>query len=186
MGKSDSDLLPGMEARPHKSGLVVTYRYHPSGGRPINLGTDLAEALESVRRMRNLLPPLDALSAPALRELLRRHQKGALQRRIPFALEEFEVAALLASQGNRCAVTKLAFSEAKPAGMRIRPWLPSLDRRDSRKGYRADNVRVVCAFVNVAMNGFGEAMFRQVLAPLIEQAVAERLAELGFPMGSAT
>ena len=44
---SSAGLLPRMEARPRKDGLV-TYRYHPAGGRPITLGTDRAAALRTV------------------------------------------------------------------------------------------------------------------------------------------
>lgn len=40
-------LLPRMEARPRKDGKV-TYRYHPVGGKPINLGTDRDEAIRQV------------------------------------------------------------------------------------------------------------------------------------------
>lgn len=40
-------LLPRMEARPRRDGRT-TYRYHPVGGKPINLGTDLAAALRRV------------------------------------------------------------------------------------------------------------------------------------------
>lgn len=43
-------LLPRMEARPRKDGLV-TYRYHPMGGQPINLGTDKHAALQRVLDM---------------------------------------------------------------------------------------------------------------------------------------
>lgn len=44
---SATGLLPRMEARPRKDGLV-TYRYHPIGKTPINLGTDKAAALRKV------------------------------------------------------------------------------------------------------------------------------------------
>ena len=40
-------LLPRMEARPRKDGKV-TYRYHPVGGKPVNLGTDRDEAIRQV------------------------------------------------------------------------------------------------------------------------------------------
>lgn len=33
-------LLPRMEARPWRDGKTVTYRYHPVGAAPINLGTN--------------------------------------------------------------------------------------------------------------------------------------------------
>jgi integrase len=41
-------LLPRMEARPHRDGVTVTYRYHPVGRKPINLGTDRGAALRQV------------------------------------------------------------------------------------------------------------------------------------------
>lgn len=47
---SAAGLLPRMEARPRRDGLT-TYRYHPAGGRPINLGTDLDKALRAVLDM---------------------------------------------------------------------------------------------------------------------------------------
>lgn len=37
-----------MEARPHKDGKTVTYRFRPIGGKPINLGTDKREAIQKV------------------------------------------------------------------------------------------------------------------------------------------
>jgi integrase len=40
-----------MEARPWKDGKTVTYRYHPVGAAPINLGTDKAEAVRRVALM---------------------------------------------------------------------------------------------------------------------------------------
>ncbi|KAF1019671.1 MAG: hypothetical protein GAK30_02987 [Paracidovorax wautersii] len=44
-------LLPRMEARPHKDGKTVTYRYHPVGAKPINLGTDRRQAIQRVLDM---------------------------------------------------------------------------------------------------------------------------------------
>lgn len=46
--KSADGLLPRMEARPHRDGVTVTYRYHPADGTPINLGTDKREAIQKV------------------------------------------------------------------------------------------------------------------------------------------
>jgi integrase len=40
-------LLPRMEARPRKDGLV-TYRFHPAEGKPVNLGTDKQAAIRKV------------------------------------------------------------------------------------------------------------------------------------------
>lgn len=49
--QSAMGLLPRMEARPWADGKTVTYRYHPVGGKPINLGTDMQVALRKVLDM---------------------------------------------------------------------------------------------------------------------------------------
>lgn len=46
--KTAAGLLPRMEARLWKDGKTVTYRYHPVGGTPIQLGTDRAGAIQKV------------------------------------------------------------------------------------------------------------------------------------------
>lgn len=46
--QSAEGLLPRMEARPWKCGTKFTYRYHPVGGKPMNLGTDKDAALRKV------------------------------------------------------------------------------------------------------------------------------------------
>lgn len=48
--ESSKGLLPRMEARPRKNGQY-TYRYHPLGGKPINLGGDRQAALQKVLDM---------------------------------------------------------------------------------------------------------------------------------------
>lgn len=48
--KAGKGLLDRMEARPRKDGLV-TYRYHPVGAKPINLGTDRLKAIQRVLDM---------------------------------------------------------------------------------------------------------------------------------------
>lgn len=45
---SAAGLLHLMEARPHKDGKTVTYRYHPIGGKPINLGQNKTAAIRQV------------------------------------------------------------------------------------------------------------------------------------------
>ena len=46
--ESAKGLLPLMEARPWRDGKTVTYRYHPIGNKPINLGTDRIKAIRKV------------------------------------------------------------------------------------------------------------------------------------------
>jgi hypothetical protein len=56
----------------------------------------------------------------------------------------------------RCGVSGLEFSEVQVGGGKARrPYAPSLDRIDPRRGYEPDNVRPVCAVANFAMNAWG-------------------------------
>lgn len=55
-------LLPLMEARPWKDGKTVTYRYHPIGGKPINLGTDKHAAIAEVLRLNRAAPDSGTLA----------------------------------------------------------------------------------------------------------------------------
>jgi hypothetical protein len=56
----------------------------------------------------------------------------------------------------RCAVSGLEFSEVQVGGGKARrPYAPSLDRIEPRRGYEPDNVRLVCAVANFAMNAWG-------------------------------
>jgi integrase len=55
-------LLPRMEARPRKDGLV-TYRFHPAGGKPITLGTDRDEAIRRVLDLNMRAPDAGTVGA---------------------------------------------------------------------------------------------------------------------------
>lgn len=52
---SSEGLLPRMEPRPRKDGLT-TYRFHPLGGKPINLGTDKQAAIRKVLDLNQRAP----------------------------------------------------------------------------------------------------------------------------------
>lgn len=52
-----------MEARPWKDGKTVTYRFHPLGGKPINLGTDKAAAIRRVLQLNSATPDAGTIKA---------------------------------------------------------------------------------------------------------------------------
>lgn len=163
--------------RMYRHGL--SYRLHHPDGRKINLGRDYDSAL--MRYQLELGEGSEELfhtDAP-VNEMMRRHAKGAKQRGLSFSITHEHIKDVLRAQGYVCAVTGLRFRNDKPPGSRIRPWLPSIDRVNSSRGYEPGNVRVVCAFVNVALNAFGEQCFAQILGPLIEAEVSRRLATGG-------
>lgn len=57
---SAQGLLPRMEARPRKDGLV-TYRFHPINGKPINLGTDKSQAIRRVLDLTQSAPTVGTI-----------------------------------------------------------------------------------------------------------------------------
>lgn len=63
-------LLPLMEARPWADGVKITYRYHPIGGKPVNLGTDRDAAIDQVLQLTRAAPDSGTVA-----ELWRLYQK---------------------------------------------------------------------------------------------------------------
>jgi hypothetical protein len=69
-------------------------------------------------------------------------------------LTQHDCAVLWETQGGKCAVSGQPFSNwqaQKGSKVLSRPWRPSLDRIDSRKGYEKRNVRLVSQIVNMAI-----------------------------------
>ncbi|APB99066.1 hypothetical protein [Polynucleobacter asymbioticus] len=154
------------------------YRYIPKGEKAINLGHNKDEALAkfySIQNQKNINKDEIVSLEKTVMIMWKRHLKGSKQRKIEFQITVEDIEMALKQQKFKCAITKIRFNESKPDGMRFRPWLPSIDRVDNSKGYTKDNIRILCAFVNIAMNGFGEGFFKYVLEPLVEEQVKARL-----------
>ena len=101
---------------------------------------------------------------------------NARQRGIEHSINREDIIELpLASEG-RCAITGIPFDfstknifsstlRKRSSTSKRRPWVASLDRVDPFKGYRPDNVRLICFAVNAAMNLWGEnALYKIVEA----------------------
>ena len=71
---------------------------------------------------------------------------------------------LYEKQNGKCALTGIDFIlERNPEGQRgALPYSPSLDRINASLGYTKDNVRLVCAVVNLALNKFGDQVFDKI------------------------
>lgn len=90
-------------------------------------------------------------------------------RLIPFTLTMSEFEGLVDRAQGRCMVTGIPFEFERVSGSMRRPFAPSLDRIDSSKGYSADNVRLVCVLVNLAMNEWGLEPLMRVARNLVER-----------------
>lgn len=71
---------------------------------------------------------------------------------------------LYQEQEGCCLLTgiKLQFDSHHGGKRHVKPFSPSLDKIDPAKGYTKENTRLVCAFINLAINNFGEETFKQV------------------------
>jgi integrase len=99
--ESAKGLLPRMEARPRKDG-VVTYRYHPAGGKPMPLGTDREAAIRRVLDLNG-----DNSDRGTIAELWRVYSESADWARLSDATH---------ADYKQCWVQlKARFSEASPA-----------------------------------------------------------------------
>lgn len=178
----DMNLPPYMEARPLKRG-GLTYRVLMPSGRKVSLGWNLDEAMESYKLLRPDASDGVVIDKMA-RELLARHRKGSKQRSIEFLLTLGDVRILIEKHKGRCAITQKEFSNDRPKGSRIRPWAASIDRKDATKGYITGNCRLVCAYVNVAMNQFGDALFVELIESIVRRVVREELMKKMTPQGA--
>lgn len=76
--------------------------------------------------------------------------------------------AQIGRQNLRCALTGIPFAPPdRDSAWSKNPYAPSLDRIDCSKGYEIGNVRVVLLAVNVALNEWGEDVFREIAAALV-------------------
>jgi len=87
------------------------------------------------------------------RALARARSRAALKG-VPFEIDEHIVLQILRSQSWRCAISGIAFDLLRPTDLSA-PFRPSLDRIVPANGYVADNTRVVCEIVNLAMHDWG-------------------------------
>ncbi|MGI4717254.1 MAG: hypothetical protein ACRYGO_07515 [Janthinobacterium lividum] len=147
------------------------YYYVTKGAirKEIPLGPDLALALTEYAKLTERESPKRRLPAPqgVERLLFKSIRKNALPRGIPVEITEADVQTMLARANGRCELSGIPFDSRPDPGYRIRPWMPSVDRVDSRKPYTIENCRIVCSAVNIALNQFGEAVLLQIASGII-------------------
>lgn len=70
-----------------------------------------------------------------------------------------------------CEATGILFDmKPGPDKHHANPWAPSLDRRDSLKGYTADNVQVVCAAYNYAKSEWSSEVLLKLARAIVDAA----------------
>lgn len=102
---------------------------------------------------------------PAQTQAYRLYQsakQGAKKRKIEFDLSVDDVTALLKRSGGYCQVTGAPLNLRYNKSER-RPWASSVDRIESKYGYRLNNCRIVCVVANIAMNVWGDSVLINML-----------------------
>lgn len=89
---------------------------------------------------------------------------------VAFELEPSAIEAFIVF--SRCELTGIAFDLSDHSDSYTSPWAPSLDRKDPRGGYTAENVRVVCWAVNRALSDWGLPVLLQLAEALAQRQSA--------------
>lgn len=97
---------------------------------------------------------------------------AAKKEKVPFELTPEELDSILERSGGCCEISKLPFIEtATNKRFERRPFMPSIDRIDSTKGYTAENCRLVLSSLNIMMNGWGQEVTEKVMLAVVEQMI---------------
>lgn len=91
--------------------------------------------------------------------LVNRTKRRAVRNEVQFDLDVEFVSSIFEKQNGQCLLTGIVFDLEQPQVTSIRPFSMSLDRIESKLGYTKNNVRLVCAIVNFAINEFGLESF---------------------------
>lgn len=128
-------------------------------------GSTLDDALATLN-LYGIAPESSNLQAPPAgyaRRLLYRARVNARAKGVPCELTIDDVLVMLTDAGPTCPICGVRFDYWDTrGGKRFRPWVPSIDRVDPAKGYIRSNCRIVSAYVNLAMNEFGEEVFQTI------------------------
>ena len=86
-------------------------------------------------------------------------RQRAKQKGIDYELSPTTIRAIYEIQFRKCALTGIDFDLSGVSDYRVRPFAPSIDRKDSKKGYTYENIQMVCIIVNKAKNEYPQELF---------------------------
>lgn len=113
-----------------------------------------------------------------LRDIFSNAKRNAKARGIEFKIKLDDLIARANASGWRCEVTGIPFSDEKRKGWLRRPYVVSIDRIDSAKGYEAKNIRLVVSAVNLAMNEWGLEIFDRIAREYVKRESQDALQRL--------
>lgn len=139
--------------------------YYKAPGIYRKLASNLPDAIELYMKLEGIEPdaaadasgPLLSALAPSnwTKTLWQAAKVNAAARRLAFEITVADIQRMATQSEMKCMLTGLDFDFRDFRSTRRRPYVPSIDRIDCSAGYTPDNVRLVCACVNLAMNEWG-------------------------------
>ncbi len=97
-------------------------------------------------------------------------KRRASKKKIEFSLTKEWITQQLIAQKFCCILTDIPFV-FNETNSQLNPFIPSLDRINSSKGYTQDNTRIVCSIINLSLNEFGEQTFRQICEAYLNKSL---------------
>jgi len=95
---------------------------------------------------------------------------------VEFEISFDDVMHMLQKSGWKCAITGHGFSFDRHGNTLKRPFIPSIDRIDSSRGYTRRNCRIVCSIANIAMNAWGDAPLLALIRSGADRYIEQKLA----------
>ncbi len=86
----------------------------------------------------------------------------ARRKNIPYELSPDIIRMICETQHLKCDLTDIVFDFSSDKRFKSRPFAPSLDRIDTKKGYTLDNIQMVCVIVNRAKNEYSQELFDKI------------------------
>lgn len=101
--------------------------------------------------------------------LVKARQNDAKSKNLKFEITAEFMIILMLLQDYKCALTGITFDMNFSGEYRTAAFGPSIDRKDSRKGYELTNVQFVCFMVNMGKSEYPQEMFDQMCVARVEQ-----------------
>lgn len=105
-------------------------------------------------------PPID--EDKWAKQLFSNLKKNAKSRNLTVSVTADNIKAALVQTNGKCSISGIKFSEENKNNCRIRPWIPSVDRIDSSQPYTKENIRIVCAAINITLSDWGEETLKTI------------------------
>lgn len=179
MGRSRADetsnLPPGVYIRRRPSGNYYYCQIRSERGKRLEypLGKDKEKAISKWKTIATEQPlPKRRIN---LREWISAELFANTKRRAKNKGMEFDISldyinSMFDESKGKCTLTGIPFNVYRNIGTqyRTRPWVPSIDRIDCKRGYVQGNVRLVVNAANVAMSDFGEDILTEIAKGIIK------------------